>query len=99
MSLTMSPDDLQNLLASAMKQAMAGLTTQAQPVGTQSQSLSVLSFANFEQSRDKWSAYLQRLNQHMIAHGVVDADRKKAYLLSWVGPGTYELINKRFSAS
>ena len=39
------------------------------------------------------------LNQHIIAHGVVDSDRKKAYFLSWVGPETYELINKLFSAS
>ena len=99
MSLTMSPDELQNLLAAAMKQAMTGIATQAQPVSPQPQPHSVPSFAIFEHSREKWAAYLQRLNQHIIAHGVVDADKKKAYFLSWVGPETYELINKLFSAS
>ena len=99
MSLTMSPDELQNLLAAAMKQAMTGIATQAQPVSPQPQPHSVPSFAIFEHSREKWAAYLQRLNQHIIAHGVVDADKKKAYFLSWVGPEIYELINKPFSAS
>ena len=42
---------------------------------------------------------MQRLNQHMIAHAVVDQHKQKAYFLSWIGADTYELINKLFSAS
>ena len=49
----MSPDDLQNLLAAAMKQPMTGTASRAQPVNLQRQPHSVPLFAIFEQSREK----------------------------------------------
>ena len=56
MSITMSPDDLQNLLAAAMKQAMTGIATQVQPFNPQPHS--VPSCAIFEQSFEKWATML-----------------------------------------
>ena len=58
MSITMSPDDLQNWLAAAMKQAMTGIATQVQPFNPQPHS--VPSCAIFEQSFEKWATMLTK---------------------------------------
>ena len=93
MAISLTPDDLRNLLAAAMQQAMISVPP------TSAQTAPVPSFQNYEIGLEKWGAYMQRLNQHMIAHAVGDPHKKKAYFLSWVGANTYELINKLFSAS
>ena len=93
MAISLTPDDLRNLLAAAMQQAMISVPP------TSAQTAPVPSFQNYEIGLEKWGAYMQRLNQHMIAHAVGDQHKKKAYFLSWVGANTYELINKLFSAS
>ena len=93
MAISLTPDDLRNLLAAAMQQAMISVPP------TSAQTAHVPSFQNYEIGLQKWGAYMQRLNQHMIAHAVGDQHKKKAYFLSWVGANTYELINKLFSAS
>ena len=93
MAISLTPDDLRNLLAAAIQQAMISVPP------TSAQTAPVPSFQNYEIGLEKWGAYMQRLNQHMIAHAVGDQHKKKAYFLSWVGANTYELINKLFSAS
>ena len=93
MAISLTPDDLRNLLAAAMQQAMISVPP------TSAQTAPVPSFQNYEIGLEKWGAYMQRLNQHMIAHAVGDQHKKKAYFLSWIGANTYELINKLFSAS
>ena len=82
---------LRNLLAAAMQQAMISVPP------TSVQTAPVPSFQNYEIGLEKWGAYMQRLNQRMIAHAVGDQHKKKTYFLSWVGANTYELINKLFS--
>ena len=82
-----------NLLPAAMQQAMISVPP------TSAQTAPVPSFQNYEIGLEKWGAYMQRLNQHMIAHAVGVQHKKKAYFLSWVGANTYELIDKLFSAS
>ena len=95
MAISLTPDELRNLLAAAMQQAMISVPP------TSVQTAPVPSFQNYEMGLEKWGggAYMQRLNQHMITHAVGDQHKKKAYFLSWVGANTYELINKLFSAS
>ena len=93
MAISLTPDDLRNLLAAAMQQTMISVPP------TSAQTAPVPSFQNYEIGLEKWGAYMQRLNQHMMAHAVGDQHKKKAYFLSWVGANTYELINKMFSAS
>ena len=50
------------------------------------------SFPAFDPQREKWTSYSGRLEFHLEAHGIKEALRKKAILLSSVGPTTYDLL-------
>ena len=66
---------LRNLLAAAMQQAMISVPP------TSVQTAPVSSFQNYEIGLEKWGAYMQRLNQRMIAHAVGDQHKKKNIFL------------------
>ncbi|CDW60294.1 hypothetical protein TTRE_0000866001 [Trichuris trichiura] len=58
---------------------------------------SVPSFPPFDRTKETWDVYFARLGQHFEAHRVVSDNRKRAFLLSWVGSDTFELLQKLFS--
>ena len=47
----------------------------------------------FVESQEDWSQYADRLAQFFIANDVTDAGKKRAILLSVVGPRTYKLLS------
>ena len=46
----------------------------------------------FDSSNEEWGAYMERMNEFLIANGVEDDRKKVAVLLSTVGPSTYRLL-------
>ena len=43
----------------------------------------------FDESKDEWPLYAERLEQYFAANGVDDTDRQRAILLSVIGARTY----------
>ena len=56
-------------------------------------------FDHFDKTKEKWEQYLQRFQQHLDIYGISAAERKRACLLSWVGPETYSLLRNLFGAT
>ena len=54
----------------------------------------VPAFKTFSTSKEHYSSYLARFEQHFAAHGVTDISEKKAKLLSWVGTESFNLLGK-----
>ena len=50
------------------------------------------SFPAFQPSSEDWTSYTERLEEHFIAHGITNADKRKAVLLSSCGSETYQLM-------
>ena len=48
--------------------------------------------AAFDPHQETWSLYSERLGHYFIANDIVDADKKKAILLTICGPSTYQLL-------
>ena len=46
----------------------------------------------FDQSAEHWPEYCERVELHLAANGIDDAERKRAALLSVCGASTYHLI-------
>ncbi|KII60221.1 Retrovirus-related Pol polyprotein from transposon 17.6 [Thelohanellus kitauei] len=51
-------------------------------------------FVAYDSSKEKFSAYLSRLQHHFQACGISDSAQKKSRFLSWVGSETYTLLGK-----
>ena len=51
----------------------------------------------FDAIRDKWSHYSERLTQYSLANDVENEDKKRAILLSVIGPTTYSLLRSLLS--
>ena len=49
-------------------------------------------FGEFDQGREDWVSYCERLEQHFAAHEVTDAGKQRAILLSVCGATTYQLM-------
>ena len=49
--------------------------------------------AAFDPDLETWSSYSERLGHYFLANDIVDADKKKAILLTVCGPSTYQLLN------
>lgn len=54
----------------------------------------VPAFETFSTSKEHYSSYFARLEQHFAVHGVTNISEKKAKLLSWVGTETFNLLGK-----
>ena len=48
--------------------------------------------ADFEESKEEWPLYAERLEQYFAANGVDDADTQRALLLSVIGACTYRTL-------
>ena len=46
----------------------------------------------FDSSKEEWPQYVERLGHFFTANGITTADRKKAVLLTVIGPTTYQLL-------
>ena len=46
----------------------------------------------FDQSREGWRSYAERLKHYFVANEVVDNDKNHSILLSACGPATYRLL-------
>ena len=46
----------------------------------------------FQEGREDWKQYAERLEHFMAANGITDGDRKKAVFLSVIGPKAYKLL-------
>ena len=46
----------------------------------------------FDSSNEEWGAYMEHMDEFLIANGVDDDRKKVAVLLSTVGPSTYRLL-------
>lgn len=51
----------------------------------------------FNQSVEQWPEYCERVELHLIANGVDNAERKRAVLLGSCGASTYHLIRRLVS--
>ena len=51
-------------------------------------------FPAFDRSVEPWSNYVERLEQHLLAHGIHDENRSRAFFLATVGPQVYRLIQQ-----
>lgn len=51
-------------------------------------------FRAYEKRVEKWSTYIQQMEQHFVANGVTKGEVKRASFLSWVGTETFELLQK-----
>ena len=49
-------------------------------------------FEYFDKSKENWEQYLQRLQQHLLLHGVINSDKKRALSLSCLDPKTFDLL-------
>ena len=47
----------------------------------------------FDQSKEDWRYYTERLKHYFVANEVVDNDKKRSILLSACGPATYRLLS------
>ncbi|KFD49727.1 hypothetical protein M513_09424 [Trichuris suis] len=62
----------------------------------QAEGSSVPSFPAFDKTKERWTTYLGRLEQHFEANRVTDSTQKRAYLLSWISSESFELMQKLF---
>ena len=46
----------------------------------------------FDQSREQWPSYVERMVQYFMANDVKEDAKQRAILLSVCGPNTYQLI-------
>lgn len=56
-------------------------------------------FEPFDKRRENWENYLQRFNQHLTIYDITLEEKKRACLLSWVGPETYALLRNLFDST
>ena len=50
------------------------------------------SIETFNVDHDNWLEYVERIEQHFVANGINDDDKKKGILLTVVGSKTYSLL-------
>ena len=48
--------------------------------------------AEFDESKEEWPLYTERLEQYFRVNGVDDADRQRAILISVIGAHTYQTL-------
>ena len=48
-------------------------------------------FKAFDQAKEDWTSYSERLTHYFIATGITDASKQRSTLLSVCGPETYRL--------
>ena len=48
--------------------------------------------SQYQQSKETWATYVERLNHYFIANDVADEGKKRSILLSACGSSTYKLI-------
>ena len=44
------------------------------------------------EGKEDWACYVERLEQFFIADDIIDAPKKRAVLLSGIGPSTYSVL-------
>lgn len=47
----------------------------------------------FDPKQEEWTQYVERLQHFFSANGYTDADKKKAILLTAIGPATYKMLS------
>ena len=53
--------------------------------------------SQYQQSKENWKTYVERLNHYFIANDVADDGKKRSILLSACGSSTYKLMKPRES--
>ena len=56
----------------------------------------MLRFNTFDESKENWAQYIERLDQHFVLHNVTDLDKKQAFLLSSLDLEMYKLLQNLF---
>ncbi len=46
----------------------------------------------FDQSKEEWTQYVERLNHFFLANAIENADKKRAVFLSVIGPAVYKML-------
>ena len=46
----------------------------------------------FEEGREEWAQYAERLGHFLVANGITENERNRAVLLSVIGPKAYKLL-------
>lgn len=46
----------------------------------------------YQEGREEWKQYAERVDHYLAANGITDADRKRAVFLSVIGPKAYKLL-------
>ncbi|KAI0987333.1 hypothetical protein GJ496_004062 [Pomphorhynchus laevis] len=77
----------QNRLLERLIGQSSGTTT-----GAEHSPISV--YRQFTKNIESWSDYTEQLEHHFKSQGVEKDVQKKQFLLSWVGPETYQMINQ-----
>ena len=74
------------------KQFMQTLSRIAEPTPVVQNAAAPPKFEHFDKSKERWEQYFQRLQQHLVLHGITNDDKKRAFLLSCLDPELYELL-------
>ena len=48
--------------------------------------------SGFDNSDEDWKSYTERLEHYFVANEIDSAEKRKAILLSYCGPQTYQLV-------
>ena len=56
-------------------------------------------FENFDKSREKWDQYILRFKEHLKLHNVTEQEKKRAFLLSCLGPKIFDLLQNLMGSS
>ena len=54
------------------------------------------SVGEFDQTKESWASYTERLGQYFAANDIENASKKRAILLSFCGQATYQIANELF---
>ena len=66
------------------KEFMDRLESLTRPESVNVPAISPPKFKTFEKSKETWEQYMKRFEQHLKLHNVVEIDRKRAFLLTWL---------------
>ncbi|XP_036340796.1 uncharacterized protein K02A2.6-like [Rhagoletis pomonella] len=63
-------------------------------VSTAAFSAAVPRFHSFDEEKHNFASYKTQLDEHFKAYGVEDVEKKRSFLLSWIGDDAFRLLQK-----
>eukprot|EP00795_Rhopilema_esculentum_P017021 gene17021-8526_t len=53
----------------------------------------------YNEGEEDWACYMERLEQFFIANDITEASKKRAVLLSGIGPSTYSVLRNLMTSN